>query len=112
MNEPFSTTAPPKPDPAVLEKRWLHNVMVLLTQTDRLPSLVNLLGLLAVVALHARLWRLVTKKVASLAVSLLTGAAIFDLISLWLLPRRDAGIGNALKTGGAEGIALLLFRTP
>jgi predicted MPP superfamily phosphohydrolase len=89
-----TTSVPPlKPDPAVLEKRWLHNVMLLLSALDRLPAWLNGSGVLLILGLNYLAWRWARPELALTTPGVLGGVMLLDILLLWQLPRRGISFG-------------------
>ncbi len=88
-----AATPPPKPNPAVLEERWLHNVMVFFQEFQRKSPVVPWLGLGVVAAIVFGLWAWVAPAAALWARVSFVVAVLLDAALLWWLPRRKISFG-------------------
>lgn len=93
MTEIPLTTAPPKPNPAVLEERWLHNVMVRVQSFHDRPLWWNALTLIVMFRLILAFWELFAPPIATAATVIFVVAVGGDLLLLWLLPQRKISFG-------------------
>jgi len=86
-------TTPPQPNPAVLEARWLHNVMVRFQSFNERPLWWNGLTLLVVFRLVVAFWELIAPDIVAIASAFLIIPVLLDLLLLWLLPRQKISFG-------------------
>ncbi len=89
----LSQSVPPKPNPAVLEERWLHAVMVFFQSFQNRAVWLNWATLLLTFAAVYGLWHIVSPAVAFIAGLTFAGAALFDVLLLWRLPRWKLSFG-------------------
>ena len=95
MSEPSSLEArPPKPDPAVLENRWLHKVFIFFTTFDRASPSINWLRYLLILGVSYGLWRFAVPKRALAITAILAVVTLLDIVLLWQLPRRKISFGR------------------
>ena len=93
MAEIPTVSAPPKPNPAVLEERWLHNVMLRFQSFHDRPLWWNALTLIVMFRLILAFWELFAPPIAVAATVIFVAAVLGDLLLLWLLPRRKISFG-------------------
>ncbi len=87
-------TSPPKPNPAVLEERWLHGVMVWFQSFRERPLWWNALTLLVMFRLIFALWEVVAPPLAVAGTAIFVAAVLLDGLLLWALPLKKISFGH------------------
>jgi len=93
MTEIPIPSTPPKPNPAVLEGRWLHNMMTRFQSFHDRPLWWNALTLLVMFRLVLAFWELFAPPIATAATVVFTGTVLLDLALLLWLPYRKISFG-------------------
>ncbi|MFQ5575496.1 MAG: metallophosphoesterase [Anaerolineae bacterium] len=94
MTSPAPAPPPPKkPNPKVLENRWLHAAMVLFESFHRRPAWLTAAALVMVCGVMFAGWRWAAPPLAPAATAVFAAAVLLDALLLWLLPRRGISFG-------------------
>lgn len=90
---PHSPSPPSAPDPAVLENRWLHAIMVFFQSFQIWPALLHWLVLLVTFGIIYLVWGIASPATALAGTLIFAVAALLDVALLWLLPRQKISYG-------------------
>lgn len=107
-------TIPPKPNPKLLEERWLHKTFVLIYTIHQMPLVLKWGLLLLNFGLHFLLWQIFVPAIAVAMIIIFGLFVIGDLFLLWQLPRQEVSYGEIepallLMTTPRWGVSLLAF---